>query len=183
MRIIAGELRGRRIAAPAGREVRPTADRVREALFSSLGGRVMGARVLDLFAGSGALGLEALSRGAVAAVFVERARPVIEVLRRNIDALGMADRARVIPGDAAAALGALARRGETFEVVFLDPPYRGGALEDALGRLAAANVLAAGAVIIAEHPTGAEPSPAGSLRAVAVKRYGDTSLTFLEQAP
>jgi 16S rRNA (guanine966-N2)-methyltransferase len=117
VRIVAGEFRGRRLAAPRGVRTRPTADRVREALFSMLGD-VSGARVLDLYAGSGALGIEALSRGAAAAVFVERDPHAVAAIRRNLDALGLAE--DVVRQDA---LRFLARAEGTFDLVFCDPPY------------------------------------------------------------
>jgi 16S rRNA (guanine966-N2)-methyltransferase len=133
MRVIAGAYKGRRLTVPPGLDVRPTADRVREALFSILGERVAGARVLDLFAGSGALAIEALSRGADSAVLVERDRRAVAAIRANLDAIGDAG-ARVDPLDALAWLGRA--RGE-YDLVFLDPPYSsardlGGRLSQAL---------------------------------------------------
>ncbi len=124
MRIVAGTFKGRRLAAPRGRDVRPTADRVREALFSILGS-VEGDVVLDLFAGTGALGLEALSRGAGSATFVELDRAAHEVVRRNIDAT-ITDRSHptdLIKGDAARVVRSLALAGKRFDLVFFDPPY------------------------------------------------------------
>ncbi len=123
MRVIAGELGGRRLRAPRGRATRPTSDRVREALFAMLGD-VAGARVLDLFAGSGALAIEALSRGAAHAVLVERDRPALRALRANLDELAL-DPARfdVRALDASAALRSARRRKETYDLIFIDPPY------------------------------------------------------------
>src|SRR5215208_7039866 len=120
MRVIAGTYGGRRLQAPSGTDTRPTADRVREALFSILGARVDGARVLDLFAGSGALGLEALSRGAAGVTFVERAPAALRVLRANLAALG-AD-AEIVPSDALRWLGAASAASRQYDLVFLDPP-------------------------------------------------------------
>ncbi len=124
MRIVAGKFRGRRLAAPRGRDVRPTADRVREALFSILGS-VEGEDVLDLFAGTGALGLEALSRGARSATFVEIDRQAHEVVRRNIDATLSSgeERAELVKGDATRVVRSLALVQERFDLVFFDPPY------------------------------------------------------------
>jgi len=125
MRIIAGELRGRRIESPPGLDTRPMLDRVREAMFSTLGARLEGANVLDLFAGSGSLGLEALSRGARRARMIEKDPKALAVLRKNVELLGMADRADVIRGDALRKeLWRPLAPAEPFEVVFLDPPYR-----------------------------------------------------------
>src|SRR5690242_18499798 len=143
MRIVAGEWRGRRLVAPAGRTTRPTSDRVREAVFSILG-PLDGESVLDLFAGSGALALEALSRGAGQATLVERDRAALKALRANVEALGA--EARVVAGDAAAFLDSAARDGAHYDLVFLDPPYRTG-----LGReLSLEPVLAPGARVIVE---------------------------------
>ncbi len=119
MRVVAGELRGRRLAAPPGDATRPTADRVREALFSILGD-VSGARVLDLYAGSGALGIEALSRGAAAATFVDSSQAAVAAIRRNLDELGL--KADVRRRDALAFLAAAAAGGP-YDLVFADPPY------------------------------------------------------------
>lgn len=130
MRVVAGSARGRRLTAPRSPDVRPTSDRVREALFASLGslGVVEGAKVLDLFAGSGALAIEALSRGAESAVLVERDRSALEAMRANLAAAGVADRAKVVAGDAMAKAAGLAgdatERGPRFDLVLLDPPYR-----------------------------------------------------------
>src|SRR5947208_2259988 len=123
MRVIAGRLGGRRLKAPAGARTRPTAERVREALFAMLED-VADARVLDLFAGSGALGIEALSRGAASAVFVERDPAALRALRENLAALGLGrDVAEVRRSDAMRALHSAQRRGENYDLVFIDPPY------------------------------------------------------------
>src|SRR2546423_8936791 len=145
LRIVAGKWGGRRLRTPRGRDVRPTSDRVREALFSILG-PLDGARVLDLFAGSGALGLEALSRGAASATLVERAPAAVQVLRDNVADLG-AD-AEVVAADARAYLRVAREQGAQYDLVFLDPPYRAAA---GLGReLELQPVLAAGARVVAE---------------------------------
>ena len=123
MRIVAGEHRSRRLVVPAGRAVRPTSDRAREALYASLGRHVVGARVLDLFAGSGALGLEALSRGAASCLFVERDAAALDAIRANVAALGEGERATVRKGDALRVLRTLAEAGERFDLVLADPPY------------------------------------------------------------
>lgn len=124
MRVIGGAFGGRRIKAPRGTLTRPTSDRVREALFAVLGD-VRGAAALDLFAGAGALGIEALSRGAARVVFVDRSRPALAALRANLDALGIgADAAQVLGGDALEYLRRATRRADTYDLVFIDPPYR-----------------------------------------------------------
>jgi 16S rRNA (guanine966-N2)-methyltransferase len=170
MRVVAGIYGGRRLVAPPGSATRPTSDRVREALFSVLGTSVHDARVLDLFAGSGALGIEALSRGAASAVFVDRAAKAIAAIRTNLETLGIeADVRRM---EARAALRSALSRGEAYDLVFLDPPYRrsaelGRELSEALPA-----VLAAGARVVSESdrrdPLALEFALAGE------RRYGDT---------
>ena len=175
MRVIAGRYGGRRLAAPPGRGTRPTADRVRESLFSILG-PLDGASVLDLFAGSGALGIEALSRGADSVVFVERDAKVVQVLKANLATLGATAAVRRM--DVFAALRDARERGETYSLVLCDPPYRtapdiGGTLSEALGP-----VLAAGARVITEsdrrHPLDL------TLPLSDERRYGDTLIRIHE---
>ncbi len=175
MRIVAGAAKGRRLTAPPGDEVRPTADRVKEALFSSLQTVVPGARVLDLYAGSGSLGLEALSRGASSATFVERDRRSLEHLHRNIEVVDL-------PGTVvvAAAVDRALREpieGEPFDLVLADPPYRTPKAEVAalLEHLVAH--LAPDATVVLERSIrdGAPAWPAGFDRGDA-RRYGDTAL-------
>jgi len=169
-RVIAGRYGGRRLQAPAGDATRPTADRVREALFSILGTRVHEARVLDLFAGSGALGLEALSRGAAQATFVESAPGALKVLRANLAALGA--EAEVVRADALRWLRGAPGGAREYDLVFLDPPYRraaelGAPLSDSLPA-----VLAPGAVVIAESD---RRSPLElTITQTDERRYGDT---------
>ncbi len=176
MRVIAGRFGGRRLQSPAGQGTRPTADRVREALFSALG-PLDGEAVLDLFAGSGALGIEALSRGAASALFVERDRRALAVVRANLEALRLAPPEAVVRGgDARAAVRDARERGETYDLVFLDPPYR-----DAPGlgpelREALAPLLEPGARVVCESDRRA-PLELG-LPTVLDRRYGDTRLTI-----
>ena len=173
MRIIAGEWRGRTIRAPRGRDVRPTTDRIREAWMGALGDRVVDARVLDLFAGSGALGLEALSRGAREAVFVERARGALSALEANIEALGAEDRAHVVRGDVFRYLARLGG-GSEFDLALADPPY---------GRGLAARLIEAmqarpfARELWVEH--GSEEALPSSSELVQ-RRYGDTTISILE---
>ena len=170
MRVIAGRYGGRRLQAPRGDGTRPTSDRVREALFSVLGARVDGARVLDLFAGSGALGIEALSRGAAEATFVDSAPAAIRVLRANLDALG-AD-AEVRRADARRFLGAASAAARYYDLVFLDPPYRqAGRLGGELAATLPA-VLAPGAAVVVESDRRALLEI--DLPLIDERRYGDT---------
>lgn len=181
MRIVGGEFRGRRLAAlgrgDAGAHLRPTADRVRESLFSMLeGGRfgdpVDGARVLDLFAGTGALGLEALSRGAAHVTFVDDGRVAQKLLADNIAALGVADRVRVIRASALRL-----PRGEGAGLVFLDPPYGKDLGDKALGTAVAQGWIAGGALVVWEE-RGPQPAPEG-FELLEHKTYGDTVMTLL----
>jgi 16S rRNA (guanine966-N2)-methyltransferase len=172
VRVVAGRFGGRRLAAPPGRGTRPTSDRVREALFSTLG-PLDGERVLDLYAGSGALAIEALSRGAGSAVLVERDRRAVAVIRANLEALGLAEPEAIVhAGPARTALENASRRGDTYDLVFLDPPYRsapelGRELSAALGPL-----LAAGGRVITESDRRAPL--ALDLPLTHERRYGDT---------
>ncbi len=160
MRIIAGEWRGRRLAAPKGLDVRPTGDRARETLFDILGDRVVGARFLDLFAGTGAVGLEALSRGAAGAVLVESHPPALAALRANVEALGAASRARVLAGGWQAMLRLLAREGASFDILFTDPPYDTGLGEACLRSPEAGAMLTEGGVVVVEHRKSSPPPDA-----------------------
>ncbi len=176
-----GELAGRRLRAPATRGVRPTADRVREALFARLG-TWDDARVLDLYAGSGSLGIEALSRGAARAVFVERSAAVIATLRANLAALGLEPRARVVRGDAKATLRRLAREGERFDLVLVDPPYASGEAPRVLASLAGTGILAPGATLVLESSRRDELATPAGLVVLDERRYGDTKVTRFAEA-
>jgi 16S rRNA (guanine966-N2)-methyltransferase len=170
VRIVAGRWGGRRLSSPKGATTRPTADRVREALFSILGGRVEGARVLDLFAGSGALGLEALSRGAAEATFVDAAPAAIAAVRANLEALG--GEAEVRRADAVRFLRAASGQARHYDLVLLDPPYR---LAARLGRElseALPAVLAHDALVVSESDRRAPLSL--DLTVTDERRYGDT---------
>jgi 16S rRNA (guanine966-N2)-methyltransferase len=194
MRVIAGRLGGRRLRAPAGRVTRPTSDRVKEAVFAMLDD-VAGLRVLDLFAGSGALGIEALSRGAGAAVFVERDAGAVKVLDANLAALGIAGaQAEVRCADALAALRGAASRQETYDLVFIDPPYGRARPAPSASDLPSAErwgtelsarlpaLLSPGARVVVESdrraPLELPQSGAGELALERDRRYGDTSITI-----
>jgi 16S rRNA (guanine966-N2)-methyltransferase len=181
MRISGGIHRSRVLAAPRGAHTRPTSDRVREALFSMLASRgaLASAEVLDLYAGTGALGLEALSRGAARVTFVESDRRALEALGRNIAALREGHRARVVPLPVARALPRFA--GDTFTLVLCDPPYAdvpSGAVGEALAL--ARPLLAESALVVLEHATR-DPSPAcEGLHHLETRGYGDTSIAIYE---
>ncbi len=171
MRIVAGEFGGRRLKSLSGADVRPTTDRVREAWFSILGKGVAGAEVLDLCAGSGALGLEALSRGARAVTFVDRDPRSLRVLSENIATLGVSDRCRVVRQEALAALENL--RGQRFDLVLADPPYQSD-LAERLVTLFRETPFAA--ILSVEHDS------ALALEGDETRRYGNSAITFC-QAP
>ncbi len=175
MRIITGKARGARLKAPKGLSTRPTSDRVKESLFSILGGRVVGRRVLDLFAGTGSLGLEALSRGAEYAVFVDRATD--NILRDNAEHAHLADAVRVMRGDVFASLSRLDAEGERFDLVFCDPPYAKGLWERTLIELDASPILSRDAMVVVECG-GDEKSlpPLSRLSLVREEHYGHTTL-------
>ncbi len=180
MRIVAGRWRGRTLRAPKGQSVRPTLDRVREAVFDILGGRVEGRAALDLFSGTGAMALEALSRGASSAVLVEADPRVFEVLGRNVQSLG-AEGAEALLLDYRRAVRVLRARRKRFDLVFLDPPYGKGLGAAAAGELARAGLLAPGAVVVAEEAVRFpdDPFPDG-WEATADRRYGDTRIRVFD---
>ena len=180
MRIVGGSHRGRRLAAPAGRGLRPTTDRVREALFNVLAhgpGGLDGARVLDAFAGTGALGLEALSRGAGHATFFETDRRALQCVRDNVEAIGETARATVLIADATQPPPAPARAA--CSLVFLDPPYGQDVVAEALAALAAGGWLASAATIVVETASGADFAPPAGCALTDARHYGATSLYFV----
>jgi 16S rRNA (guanine966-N2)-methyltransferase len=179
MRVLAGALKGRRLETPRGSTTRPTADQVRIALMDTLTPRLPGARLLDLFAGAGGVGLEALSRGAAQATFVERDTRAIGALRANVAALGVTGQARVERADVRAALERLAHEDARFDIVFLDPPYEDDAVTSTLARLGALPLVVSDGVVIAQHRTkGPPPAENGRLTAFRARRFGETTLTF-----
>jgi 16S rRNA (guanine966-N2)-methyltransferase len=178
MRIIAGSARGRTICAPRGQDTRPTQDYVRESLFNILQRDVPYAHVLDLFAGSGARGLEALSRGVETAVLADAATEAIVCIRRNVDALGFAERATVLRGDWQATLNRLAGEGKRFSLVFLDPPYRMEDIAEQCARMADLRLLENGALVVIERRRGCAPMPDARFTQRDSRRYGDTEIYF-----
>lgn len=175
MRIIAGRWKGRRLTPLKGRDVRPTTDRVREAWMSALGGRLDGLRVVDLFAGSGALGLEAASRGAEEVVLVERARSSVRVIRANVAALEAHDVVRVVEDDVFRFLRRI--DGPPFDVALADPPYGSG---DAARLVEAFQAEPFASELWVEHPWR-ESLPADE--DAHTRRYGDTALTTYPRTP
>jgi 16S rRNA (guanine966-N2)-methyltransferase len=185
MRVIAGSARGRRLRAGRGLALRPTADKVKGALFNILASRfdLTSAHVLDLFAGSGALGVEALSRGAADVTFVEQAAASITVLRENLKLCGFEERARVMPMSVEKALAQLGKQGARFDGILIDPPYGEGLVERVLAAVAAHGLVAPGGWMMVEHHVEEAPQPIyGSLRLTQGRRYGKTGLAlFVEE--
>jgi len=179
VRIVGGNLGGRVLRAPPGAATRPTSEKVREAVFNILDSLApaAGAHVLDLFAGTGALGLEALSRGALHATFVDSARAAVTAIRNNLRALGVADRATVVAGDAVASAARHAPAAP-WRLVFVDPPYRSDLATRSVAALPPDH-LAADAVVVIEHDRhNVPPDQVGSLLRTDQRRYGDTLISF-----
>lgn len=181
MRIIAGTLKGRRLAGPPSDGVRPTTDGLRETLFNILAARVPGARVLDAYAGTGSVGLEALSRGASAVTFVERDRRTLAVLRRNVETCAVTAQSSILCGDFLDARAQHTTHGP-FDIVFVDPPYDGTDLAAVAD--AAVTVTAAEGIAIVEHSRRrASPEQAGGFTRVRLLTAGDSALSFYTAAP
>lgn len=179
MRIGSGEMRGRRLHAPRGERTRPTSGRLKKSLFDVLAGRLPEARVLDLYAGSGSLAFEALSRGASEAVVVERNRKACEIIRRNASELRLAERVEILAMDVSSAISKLRHRGDRFDVIFADPPYRSSEAEDLLVHLGDKSLLAEGGLLVLEHHHKRELRERyGSLARVRVLKAGESCLTF-----
>lgn len=184
MRIIAGTYRSRILKSLKGSALRPTSDRLRETLFNVLGSAAEGSRFLDVFAGTGAVGIEAISRGATQAVFIENHGPAATLIRRNLESLGVRSRVQILAEDALRGLTKLAGKHQPgdagFDFVFVDPPYAAGEQYDrVLEFLGSASFLAPGATVIAEHRRAVElPAQVGALRRTRVLRQGDAALTF-----
>lgn len=180
MRVITGTARGRRLKDLPGMETRPTADRVKEGLFSALQFDIEGRKVLDLFAGTGQLGIEALSRGAKSAVFVDHGQVAVNVIRENLKITALADRARVVSGDSMEFLNTVR---EKYDIIFLDPPYAAGLLEPALARIAKFDILTPHGIIVAESPAERKLPALGAPYAIyRTYRYGKIGVTLYRRA-
>jgi 16S rRNA (guanine966-N2)-methyltransferase len=185
MRIVGGQFRGKALTTPRSDAIRPTSDRLRESMFNILAhayeNAVADARVIDLFAGTGALGLEALSRGATFAVFVDDSAEARGLIRANVDALGLGGRTRLFRRDATG-LGAIGAF-EPFSLAFLDPPYRRGLGPPALAALSDGGWLTPGALCVVEEASDAEVAVLPSFELVEARDYGETRLSFLRHRP
>ena len=183
MRVIGGNARGRRLKVPKGQTTRPTAARVKEALFNILPHDLSGARVLDLFAGTGNLTIEALSRGAAAAIMVDSSFESGKVIRENLRRLHLTDRTKVWIMPATRALRLLARHGDTFDMIFLDPPYDRQWIHRTLQIIAQEKLLRGSGMVIAEHSIREDVEPRyDSLALHDQRRYGGTLVSFFKQA-
>ena len=178
MRVISGKLKGKKLFTLKGRDLRPTSDRVKEAIFDILQNRLQGEKVLDLFAGTGALGIEALSRGAKRAVFVEGSPQSVAVLYKNLEACRLWEQAEVLFREVQRGMQILSERGETFDLIFLDPPYGKGLARKALQALPGRSILASEALIVAEHSPVEDLDAIPSLERIDRRRYGSTLVSF-----
>ena len=187
MRIIGGKLKKKKLAPVPGKGIRPTTDRLRESIFNILSPRINGAVVLDLFAGTGAMGIEALSRGAAAAVFIDRSAAAVATINKNLATCRLETVSRVIRWNAAKNLDCLSRSEVRFDLVFIDPPYGAGLITPALRYLHQSGALAPGATVLVEH-TPAEPlesdpghlETAQAFRPFDRRRYGKTLVSLFE---
>ena len=176
MRVITGSAKGRRLKELEGMDTRPTTDRVKEGMFSALQFDIEGRRVLDLFAGTGQLGIECLSRGAESAVFVERRKDAVALIRDNLKTTELSHKARVVSGDSMEYLNGVR---EKFDLIFLDPPYADDLLEKAIAHIARFDILAPHGIIAAEHPADKTlPALAPPYRVQRTYRYGKIALTL-----
>ena len=180
MRIIAGRYRGRRLRAPGGRSIRPTSDRLRETIFNIIGADIQGQNIVDIFAGTGAMGIEALSRGADHAVFIDKYPRALECVRANIEPLAIANQWHIIRWDAGQNLSCLAVGAQRFDYAFLDPPYNRGLASRALGHLADCGAMKAGGMVVLEHAPTEKIDPGQTPMTLwDQRRYGKTLVTFL----
>jgi len=181
MRVIAGSARGLKLTAPVGPRTRPTADRVKEALFSIIASRreLVGARILDICAGTGSLGIEALSRGAASCCFIEQERLVAAILEKNLAKAALAGRGECLSLDAVKGLKQLSQQGKAFDIVFFDPPYSSDLYASVPEALSTLSLLADGGLLVVESSARSRPAEQYGLLARIDRRvYGDTALEF-----
>ena len=181
MRIIGGSARGRSIVAPAGSKTRPTQEYVRESLFNIIRWDLQDARVLDLFAGTGALALEAVSRGAKDAVLIDMDRDACQAIKKNMETSRLGAQCRLIPRDYEQAMAQLAREGQRFDVVFIDPPYRMENTGEMCAELYDRGLLSERFLIVVEHRRGMPPLLDLRFEAYDLRKYGDTEITLVRR--
>ena len=183
MRVITGQAGGRKLKAPKGMDTRPTSDRTKESLFNIIGQRIIDATFLDLYAGTGAIGIEAISRGALKAVFVENNPRAIRIIRDNLNSTGLADMAEVISREVDVAIQTLSKGPRKFDIIFLDPPYLRDLVQKSLVTLDKNKILATEGLVITESSKlDTLPEKAGSLEMLRQEKYGDTILSFYQQS-
>lgn len=182
MRIITGSAKGRKIKAPEGLDTRPTADRVKQSIFNIIALKIREAKVLDLFAGTGNLGLEAISQGASSCTFVEHNKTTFGILNENIEMLNFNSRVEKYNGEAIASLGNLANKGRDYDVIFLDPPYGKGLIEAALIEIDKKNMLTQDGLIVSEYDVNdVIPEKIGGLKIYRTIKYGRTKISLWER--
>lgn len=180
MRVIAGIAKGRRLATPKGTAIRPVLDQVKEAIFNILFD-VGDLRVLDLFAGTGAMGIEALSRGALFCVFVDSSKEALKLIGKNIDVCGFADRSNVLNTTAQKAIAILENQQKEFERIFVDPPYEKGYVKKTMSRLAKSTLLTHKTIVICEHHPKEPMLPVEGLLLTDQRKYGQSLVSFLKK--
>ena len=182
MRVISGTARGRRLVSFSGDKIRPTADKVKGSIFNIIAsnfGHLEDIKVLDLFSGTGNLGIEALSRGAAKAVFVDENPVSIKILKENINACGFSERSEIIQATVESGINLLSKRGTRFDMIFLDPPYEKGLIEKTLKEIVSKGILEDGAVVIVEHSLREKPlMEYDGLTLTDRRKYGDTEISF-----
>ncbi|MGE5614724.1 MAG: 16S rRNA (guanine(966)-N(2))-methyltransferase RsmD [Bacillota bacterium] len=179
LKVIGGSVGGRKLNSVKGMATRPTSARVKEALFNILAPRIAGSEVLDLFAGTGSLGIEALSRGAERAVFVDKSPGCCSVVRANLENTGFTSCAEVYSMDFSEGIRFLSREGRKFDLVFLDPPYNKNFIQEALNLIEKNDIIRTGGIIAAEHrKSDSLPERCGGLKVVDIRKYGDTMITI-----
>lgn len=184
MRVIAGAAKGRALKAVPGMNTRPTTDKVKEAIFSMIGPFFDGGTALDLFAGTGGLGIEAWSRGIERTIFIDREKTSIDIIRLNTEAAGMGRHAEIYRNDAERALKLLEKRGIAFSLVFLDPPYRMIDMDQLIASMAERSMLESGAIIVVEHDAGHEyPEHIEHFTQLKKTKYGDTAVSIYRYIP
>lgn len=179
MRVISGKVRGLKLNAPKNDDVRPTTDRVKESLFNIINGYIIDSQILDLFAGTGSLGIECLSRGASRCVFVDASKSSIDIVKSNIKKARVDSESEVMNIDCKSAIDKLKTRNEKFDVIFMDPPYYENLFVNSLEKISESKLLKEDGIIVVEHDTKEKlPDCAGELIKQKSKKYGNTTLTF-----
>jgi len=180
MRIISGTSKGRKLATPKSQSLRPTSDRVKESIFNMLREEIEGGMVLDLFAGTGNLGIEALSRGAKKVIFVEKGRHALGLIQRNLTLFGLEEKSEILPVDANRAIGILKQRGKFFDLIFMDPPYEKGLIEKTLTKLNSHQIYHRDSLLVIEHHRRELLPPIiNRWNLIRQRQMGDTVVSFL----